>query len=510
MSTRDPTPQDGDELGGGPVTGRSELAPRRLARRTVASVAWTTTSNVLSLSVLVVRSILLARWLPVHVFGSYALAHAVVDLTGIVTGFGMAGAFLHRSAETQDEDAAASTHCTLRLLFTVAWAVALGAGTLVLTSQPIRNALLVLIGVRLARGFTQTPILILRRRVVHRRIAVLTFIEAVVGTVTALGLAYFGFTLSALLSIDVAGAVAAIFVLYVWRPVWRPRLSWSTARIRYFLRFGSRNLLAAVLQTALARVDDLWVGTYLHHRALGFYSRAYTFATYPRRVIALPIMTVIPGTFSALKGQRERLSQAYHLANAFLARSGFLLASVLVLVAPELIEFGLGPRWMPMLPVFRLMLVFALVDPIKDTAAYLFVAVGHPEMLIRCRLIQVAVLVPGMYVLGTYFGLSGVAVAVTAALVTGTTLIFVESRRFVDLQVTKMFGPPALAIGVAFAVTTAVVRTCGAVDIDWRNAVIKCVAFVAVYAVVLLLAEGRQLMDIYRQLRSLARTRGEA
>jgi len=301
-----------------------------------------------------VRSWLLARWLPVEVFGVYGLAQSVLALSGMLADFGLGGAFLHRAPETEDEEQAAAVHFTLTLFFTLVWAALMVGGAFVFTRGETRTALLVLTATASGVHLTNTPYMILIRRVMHRRLALLSMSSAILITLVGVGLAWQGATLWALLATSMVGLSLRIAILYMWQPVWRPRLAWSSSVVRYFLRFGSRNVSADVLLRALDRIDDLWTGIYLGETPLGLYSRAYTFATYPRGVLATPVNLVAGGAYAELKEDRARLSRAFVRINALLLRSGFFLAGLIALVAPEFIRLMLGTKWLPMLAAFRL------------------------------------------------------------------------------------------------------------------------------------------------------------
>jgi PST family polysaccharide transporter len=245
------------------------------------------------------------------------------------------------------------------------------------------------------------------RRVVHRRLALLQFSDIVLSSGVALYLAWSGAGLWALLATNIITMVLTIFLLFLWRPVWRPRLTWKPDIMRYFLRFGSRNALSKLLLQALNHVDDLWTGAYLGKTALGYYSSAYSFATYPRSILASSVNKVATGTYAELAQKRKSLSQAFFRTNAFLVRTGFLIAGLLALVAPEFIRILLDETWLPMVNTFRLMLIFTLLDPIKVTVANLFVAVGKPEKVARARGVQFIVLLAGLFSLGPTFGIDG-------------------------------------------------------------------------------------------------------
>lgn len=468
-----------------------------LARRTITSTAWNFIAKLVSVVVLSVRSVLLARLLPVDAFGIYAGAGAAVGLTQVVAHFGMGGAFLHRSPETENEEQAAAVHFTLTLVFTLIWAGLLATGACLFSSGQTRTALLMFTltsgGIMLA----QTPRLILIRRVVHRRLALMQALNALLTTLVAVSLAWQGATLWALLATDVVSLILTIVMLYVWRPVWHPRLIWLPEAMRYFLHFGSRNFLAIVLLRALDKVDDLWTRFCLGVTPMGFYSRAYTFATYPRNILAQPINAVAQGTYAELKGDRLRLSQAFFRINAFLVRSGFLLAGLLALIAPEFIRLVLGTKWLPMLDAFRLMLVYTLLDPIKLTVGSLFIAVGKPEKVLRARFVQLVVLIGGLLLLGPPLGITGVALAVDIMLVVGMVILLWQARSYVSFSLFRLFAAPGLALFLGMLLARGAIALPGVIGSDWRTGSVKVAVFLAVYGIVLLILERRQFHEMF-------------
>jgi PST family polysaccharide transporter len=479
-----------------------------VAHRSITSVTWNIAANLVRIAVLFARSVLLARLLPVDTFGVYAWAGAIVGLTMLVAKFGMDGAFLHRAPESQDETQTAAVHFTLSLVFSVIWTVLMVGASAFLTGQT-RTALLVLTAARAGLMLVDTPRMILVRRVVHRRLALIVILNAIFSTLVAVGLAWSGATLWALLSTDFVALAVNILMLYVWRPVWRPRLAWSPPVVRYFLGFGSRNFLAQLLRRALDQVDDLWAGFYLGTTSLGYYSRAYTFATYPRQILAVPLNTVTGGSYAELKESRRQLSQMFFRVNAFLVRSGFFLAGLLALVAPEFIRLFLGEKWLPMLGAFRLMLIFTLLDPIKTTVANLFVAVGRPEQVVRARLVQLGVLAAGLYLLGLRLDIAGVALAVDVMLVVGMMILLWQARAYVDISYRQLFLVPTLALTLGLVLGYGLVELLGIRGSDWWTGLIKTVSFSAAYGLVFVVLERQQILEMVLWARSYFQQRRE-
>jgi len=368
-------------------------------------------------------------------------------------------------------------------------------GAYLFTVGPLRVALLFLTFTSFGMQLAQTPRLVLFRRVMHRRLAILQIFNAAFTTLIPLGLAFQGVELWALLATNITELLLTIFVLYIYHPVWRPRLAWSPEIVRYLLRFGSRNVWSTLLVKALDRVDDLWTGYFLGKTALGFYSRAYKFATYPRQALAAPINSIAGGVYAELKGDRLHLSQAFFRINAILVRTGFFFAGLLMLIGPEFIGIVLGPKWLPMLNTFRLMLIFTLFDPIKGTVDRVFIAVGKPEILVKAKLIQLVVLLVGLFTLGTYFHIAGVAVAVNVMLVVGISVLLRQAKTYVDFSALKLFFFPGVAFGAAAGAVYAVLYFFKISEV-WHIVSIKISVFGGAYFGVLIISECRQMKDM--------------
>jgi PST family polysaccharide transporter/lipopolysaccharide exporter len=242
--------------------------------------------------------------------------------------------------------------------------------------------------------------------------------------------------------------------------------------------------LSSGLTLLVDRFDDFWTGTSLGAAALGFYSRAYEFARYPRRAVSNPITAVLFPTYARLQYDRLGLSKAYYRATALMIRLGFLLSVVFALVVPEFVRLFLGHRWLPIVVPFRLMIVYTLLDPLIITSGHLVTASGQPEILTKVKACQLAVFVPAVIVLGHLFGISGVALAADLMLVAGVVLILPGVRRFVDISLWTLLRYPGAALllaGGAGLVAGHVVSAGGA----WVVLVAKGAVATSVYAALL-------------------------
>ena len=257
------------------------------------------------------------------------------------------------------------------------------------------------------------------------------------------------------------------------------------------MRFGAKLFAHDNLVFLLDQFDDFWTGTFLGATALGFYSRAYEFARYPRRLLAGPLVRVFFPTFTSLQNDRLRLSKAFYRVCSVIVRVGFLAFGSFTLVVPEFIRIFLGDKWMPMALAFQLMLIYTLLDPLTSICANLLTAVGEPATLTKIQAVRLIVFIPAVVLLGRGFGINGVAVAADLMLVIGLGLLAWQVRRFADFSLRRMFLVPSVALGLA-GLAALGVQHLVPLPGDWWSLVVKVIVAFVVYSGISLLFERQE------------------
>ncbi|MBN1656831.1 MAG: lipopolysaccharide biosynthesis protein [Anaerolineae bacterium] len=482
------------------------LSINQIVSRTVTGSAFNVVSQGLTLVLGFVRSTILARLLVPEDFGIVALALFFSNLIASIATFGLNGAMIQRH---KLEPAAISTHFAMRLTLMLAGVV------LTLLAIPLFNyfypdrpllvpILLTLMVVNAVNAATSTPNVLLERRLAFRRLAILDILSSATMLVVASYLAISGWgPWSLVLGEQLAGALVSAVGVWVYRPPWRPSFHIDRSIARQYLQFGRYVLASLQITYLLDQFDDFWTATALGSTAAGFYSKAYEYARYPRRVVARPFQSVFFSAYARLQQDRVRLSKAYYRLNSLVVRLGFLFSLILWLVAAEFIELLLTARWLPMITTFRLMIIYSLFDPLIVTAGNLMVAVGEPQLMTRIKLVQLAVFIPSVLLLANW-GIEGVAIAADLMLFTGIISIFRRVRRFVDFSLRRLFAVPLLALVLGAAAGFVAQAQVNPANLA-LSLVAKALAAAAVYVTILLLFEQSE----YRSnLKTIARLLG--
>jgi len=402
-----------------------------------------------------VRSVLLARLLLPEHFGVVTLAMFYTALAAQLRALGLDQALIHR----EDTD-----QTVLGTYFTLRMSTLLLSLALIVSVIPLLNhlyptmpllgwVLLALAGVEIIKGLSAIQETLLSKDLAFRSLALTDVAASAVMTMIAPWVAWQGWGIWALVMEQSSGILVRFGMTWLVFRRWWPRpMKWDGGVARWFWNYGRLAWSATNLGFLLNRFDDFWIGTVLGKAPLGYYSRAYEFARYPRRVIANPLVGVFGPIFARLQRDRLRLSQAFYRAAHIILRSGFLISGAFALVMPEFVHLVIGDQWQPMLLTFRLMLIYTLLDALLMLCGNLLLAVGHPEGLQRSRLIQALFFIPAVIVGARLGGINGVALAADGMLAVGAWVLYRQIRQVVDFSLFRLGFWPLVALTMAWGV----------------------------------------------------------
>jgi PST family polysaccharide transporter len=197
---------------------------------------------------------------------------------------------------------------------------------------------------------------------------------------------------------------------------WMPGLPRRRAGVRSMLAFGG-NVSASYLMINVNRsADSVLNGWYWGAQLLGLYSRAYNLLMLPVRQLGAPAGSVAVPAFSRLQNDPERFARYYlRLANLMMWITTPIFGFLFVAAHPVIL-LVLGHQWGEAAPVFQILVISALGQLLLESVVWLLISRGESRRLFKLLLV-ISPIIVGSFAIGLPFGIKGVALCGSLALV---------------------------------------------------------------------------------------------
>lgn len=481
------------------------IPPQGIARHTVKGSAYSVTASAVTLGLGVVRKILMAKWLLPGDIGLESAALLLLDLAIQIGTIGIHSAYVHR--KDADENVRA-TYFTMNLGLTAVSLLVL-ASFLPLISRFYPNypqlnlVVLAYMGIEVIKAFNMPQMMMMSKNLAFGRLAIVDIVSAVTMTIVGPTMAWMGLGVWSIVGVNLSGVLGrGIMVGFVYR-IWQLRMGWDRSVVRWFWDYGIKAWWSTNFTYLLNNFDELWTSIFLGPIPLGLYANSYDFATYSRKVVASPILSVFFPTFAHLQTDKVRLSRAFFRATSLMVRSGCLFSLVFVLTAPEFIRV-LGEQWIPMQTTFQLMIVYTLFDPLSLAAQNLLAATGHPGLVLKTRIIQTIIFIPAVILLSMVRGIEGVALATDLMILAGAILLFRDTYRVTSYSSRALWLWPLVSMGITAGVVWSMNPVWAGFPL-WGAFSLKLVIIPILYGGLLLLTEREQLLIGWNMLWGMVR-----
>ncbi|MDO4165402.1 MAG: lipopolysaccharide biosynthesis protein, partial [Bacteroides sp.] len=181
-----------------------------------------------------------------------------------------------------------------------------------------------------------------------------TLSSVVVGGGLGLGMAYSGFGVWTLVFQNLIGNLTWVFVLWYytrWRPGWE--FSWTS--FRSLFSFGSRLLIASMLNTLYTNMYSLVIGKYFNASTLGYFNRSYTLGQFPVQNFGNVVQKVLYPIQCKYQNDNDKFNQIFI---TYLRLSGFILFPLMIglaVLSAPIITLLLTDKWLPAASLFQIL-----------------------------------------------------------------------------------------------------------------------------------------------------------
>lgn len=254
---------------------------------------------------------------------------------------------------------------------------------------------------------------LLRRGMQFRAISLITIASQVVAQIVGIGWAWQWYGTPhdywALVLIPVTTAATRCVLTWIACP-WRPGLPARNAGTREMIVFGA-NLTGFNFVNYFARnADNMLIGWWWEEGPLGFYERAYKLFLFPLQSINQPVSGVMTPALSRLNDNREQQVSSYLKVLRLLLYCTAPFIAAAAVTAEWWVEWILTPTFAPSAPIFRRLAIVGLVQPLANSAGWLFIAQGKSQEMFQQAMIVTPVTLLA-FAIGLPWGPLGVATA---------------------------------------------------------------------------------------------------
>jgi O-antigen/teichoic acid export membrane protein len=239
-------------------------------------------------------------------------------------------------------------------------------------------------------------------------------IEAIaipVSGIIALALALAGAGVWSLAAQMLSGS--AIRTAVIWHlSSWKPRFKFETAALKELLRFGRHLTGFSIVIYCAQNFDKLLIGHQIGSSALGIYNLSDRLMRLPLANITAIAGAVMFPALSKLQNDVETTTRAYLRANRMIALLTFPMVLGLCALAEPAILVFYGEKWNGTIAIIRVLCLAGLAQSVYNTASWIFMSCGRPDILFRLGILTMVVRVAGVLI-GMHWGLLGVAWAYT-------------------------------------------------------------------------------------------------
>lgn len=375
-----------------------------LKQRTISGLKWGTYERFASYGVTFIVSLIIARILSPADYGIVAMISIFLGICSVLVEGGFGAALIKKQDRTDlDFSTVFFYNIVVSLMF---YGLLYAFAPLIARfyEMPLLIKVTRIVGLSIVIGafgtIHRTKLTIAIDFKTQTKISLITLL---VSGALGIAMAYRGFGVWALVYQGlVAVLISTILLWYFVR--WRPLSELSGESFRELFGFGSKIMLAGLLNTIYDNIYAMVIGKKFTASDLGYFARADSFAKLPSLNISMVIQKVTFPVLSEIQNDIPRLASSYR---QLLKMTAFIVFPVMVLLAAlgrPLIELLLTEKWLPAVPLMQTLSFGLMFFPIHAINLNLLQVIGRSDLFLRLEIIK-KVMITALLFITTGFGI---------------------------------------------------------------------------------------------------------
>lgn len=276
-------------------------------------------------------------------------------------------------------------------------------------------------------------IVLLRKELSYKKKAIADIGGALVKGIVSVVLALLGFGVWSIVFGQLAGATSTSILAWIIVP-WRPRLFISREISSGLLKFGGSIMGIDTIGAITENLSYIIVGKVCGIAVLGIFTLSYRLP----EVFLIGNLWVLSGVFfpmfSLIQHDTKELRSGFLVSVRLVSIFATLMSLWLFILAEPLINVMYGAQWIDAIPILKILACYAWIHSFGFHAGDLYKAIGRPNILLALAVGALAVELIAL-VIGSQYGITGVAIALLSAKVITRSFAIVVASRLIKVSI---------------------------------------------------------------------------
>lgn len=372
--------------------------------KTVNGFKWGVIDNFANSGVTFLVGLVLARLLSAEEFGVLGIITIFINLSITIIDGGLATALIRKKNVNELE---CNTVFYSNLCISIFLMLLLLVSSDFIASffeQPILSSTLSVMSlVLLINAFSLLPKTILIRNLDFKSQAIFSLVSSLLSGIIGITMAYCGFGVWSLVGQQLSRQTFLMCGYWI-AGKWRPRWMFSRTCFIDLFGFGSKLLVANLINSIFKDSFLTVIGKIYSPRDLGFYNRAEQFNTILSSNFGQIVRKVSLPSLSQIQDDEVRLRATYRKLMRYIAILSFAAVFTLAAIAEPLIIVLIGEKWLPSVKLLQIMSLYAAIYPLNMLNLNVLNLRRRSDYLLKLEIIKKILFIPVIAV-GFFFKL---------------------------------------------------------------------------------------------------------
>lgn len=359
-----------------------------IKQKTINSLAWSLSERISLQVIHILISIILARLLNPTDFGLIGMLAIFTSVAQSVLDSGFGSALIQKKDASQT-DSSSIFYFNLFIGIILATVFFFSAPLISdFFNQPILKPITRVLSLNtIINAFSLVQFSLLRKRLDFKNHFIVSIVAVLFSGTSATIAALLGLGVWSLVIQTLSLSLAQALLLWIFNK-WRPVGQFSLSALRTMYSFGSKLLIAGLIETVFKNLYTTFIGKVYTPEDVGYYSRASQMESAASVATSMALGSVIFSAFSPYQDDKITLRKVHRKT---IKMSMFLIAPLmigLIVIAEPLFLFLLTEKWANSIPYFQHLCVIGVLFPIVVQNYNIFRITGRTDMHLRLEIFK--------------------------------------------------------------------------------------------------------------------------